>query len=1474
MASKHSSLEPVLHEMTHATISSGLVSNPLSSTSFVPPSKTDWNFLFQSFFDELLNPPPSFDLPSPKVITLIAEVVAPEPAASTGSPSSTTVDQDAPSPTMQEEINEFERLEVWELVPRPDKVMVFTLKWIYKDVKTTFLNGILREEVYVSQPDEFVDKDNPNHVYKLKKPLYGLKQALRACPRGIFLNQSKYALESLKKYGMESCDPMDTPMVEKSKLDEDPQGKAIDPTYYHEMIGTLMYLTASRPDLTFPVCMCAWSYAWSSGSLNTENILNGLHLSREEDGTLKTMDPQDLLGSLMLADIDLIILELPLEQDILFFIRDLGHSGDIIYLVDVSVEYLDQPWRAFATIINKCLSVKETVYDKLRLSYAQILWGTFHKKNIDYVYLLWEDFLYQKAEFDTSPKKKTVPTSKGTRLKSSAMVAKLGKKKQHAKMTKTKGLVILSEVALIETDKIKLATKRSKKDFHMSNASGSGDGVDTQSKVPDEQQQQVSGINEGVGVKPEVPNVPKFDSESDEESWTFSQDEDVVDEETDVIDDSEETESDNDGDDLIHPNLSTYKADDEDEEEEKAYDDNEVSSDQRVSTPLEYELAEEEENKEGDDEDMKGEQEQDKEDDLYRDVNINVERSDAEMTNAQANQDMEDTHVTLTTMPPVVQQQSSSISLDSVSKFINPSPDTGIDSILNPNIQSVTLVNVLVFVADETPSSDTTILQPPIPNIQPLQQTSETEMSEFKQTNQFVEAISLIPGIVDNYLASKMKEAVDRRRSSKEAELSKEPTHNESKSTSSSKGVSGSHPKSLSKSAYAEEHSQKTLEDTSQWNPPSSPTLDREWHKTKTVDKRPSQPCISQLAQATCTQSSFNEFLDTLINFSAFIINQLKINNLTQEVLTGPTYDLIKGTYKSVVELEYHLEEVFKATNDRLDWNNLEGKPYPYDLSKPLPLTQNERGRQIIPWDYFINNDLENLKGGNSRQKYTTFVTKMKAADYDMMKSSLICLLSKASKNKSWLWHRRLNYLNFGTINYLSRKDLVRGLPQLKFEKDHLCSSCQLVQTINGKKYILVIVDDYSLLTWVKFLRSKDETPEFVIKFLKQIQVGLNKMVKFIRTDNGTEFVNHDLTQYYESIGICHQKFVLRTLQQNGVVKRQNRTLVEAVGTMLIFSKALIIGPAPTFMTPRQISSGLVPNPVLATPYVPSTNKDLEILFQLMFDEYLEPPRVERPGFPAPAVPVLVNSTDNPFSLVDNDPFVNVFALEPRSEASSLGDVSSIESSYVTQTHYLLELQTAITEDCWFQAMQDEIHEFDRLQVWELVPRPDYVIIIPLKWIYKIKFDEYGDVLKNKARLVARGYRQEECIHFKESFAPVARIEAIRIFIANATSKNLIIYQMDVKTAFVNDELKEEVYVSQPEGFVVPDHPMHVYRLKKTLYGLKRLLGYQASPTKKHLEALKRVFRYLRGTINWGMWYPKDTAMALKAYADADHASC
>ncbi|GKD17305.1 retrovirus-related pol polyprotein from transposon TNT 1-94 [Tanacetum coccineum] len=162
-------------------------------------------------------------------------------------------------------------------------------------------------------------------------------------------------------------------------------------------------------------------------------------------------------------------------------------------------------------------------------------------------------------------------------------------------------------------------------------------------------------------------------------------------------------------------------------------------------------------------------------------------------------------------------------------------------------------------------------------------------------------------------------------------------------------------------------------------------------------------------------------------------------------------------------------------------------------------------------------------------------------------------------------------------------------------------------------------------------------------------------------------------------------------------------------------------------------------------------------------------------------------------------------------------------------------------------------------------------MVITLKWIYKVKLDELGGILKNKAQLVACGYCQEEGIDFEESFASVTRLEAIRIFLAFVAYMNMVVYQMDVKTAFLNGNLREEVYVSQPNGFVDPNNPNHAYKLKKALYGLKQAPTL-ARPTKKHLHVVKRIFRYLRGTINRGLWYPKDSSIALIAFADADHA--
>nr|GEX28374.1 hypothetical protein [Tanacetum cinerariifolium] len=164
------------------------------------------------------------------------------------------------------------------------------------------------------------------------------------------------------------------------------------------------------------------------------------------------------------------------------------------------------------------------------------------------------------------------------------------------------------------------------------------------------------------------------------------------------------------------------------------------------------------------------------------------------------------------------------------------------------------------------------------------------------------------------------------------------------------------------------------------------PTLDRDWNKTLPTVQGSAQTWISELAKHTDSRSTFNEFLDTPIDFSNFIMNWLGVDTLTPELLAGPTYELMKGTCKSLTELKYHLEEVYKATTDQLDWINLEGQQYPHNLLQPISLLSDNRGRRVIPFAHFINNDLEYIQRGASSRKYTTSVTKTKAANYRNIK--------------------------------------------------------------------------------------------------------------------------------------------------------------------------------------------------------------------------------------------------------------------------------------------------------------------------------------------------------------------------------------------------------------------------------------------------------------------------------------------------------
>ncbi|GJV22251.1 hypothetical protein Tco_1371271 [Tanacetum coccineum] len=520
--------------------------------------------------------------------------------------------------------------------------------------------------------------------------------------------------------------------------------------------------------------------------------------------------------------------DLLLEQDILSFIRYLRHTRDITYLTNVNVDYLHQPWREFATVINKCLSGIETGNDKIRLSRAQILWGMYYKKNIDYVYLLWEDFLFlieykdakktnkmsypsftkiiidyfmskdqsisrhedtqvygtilpkeltnqemlksnayktyyafasgekatkpkyvqKKANPDASPKQKLVQATKGTRLNSKAKVAKPNKKKQPAKKPKAKRLAVLSE-------------------------------------VPDEQQQKSFGTDEGTGTKPRVPDVPIYESESDKESWGDSEDEDN---ENDYNDLSDECDDDNDGNngndgDDDDANDDKQKGDDTNDDDEET--DSDKTESDRIKIPIldqsTTEYYKEEEEKIDDEETMYDDEDDEVIKELYKDVN----------------QVEEDAHVTLT---PVLDTQktggptqSSFVSSNFTSKLLNLDnlslTDNEIASLMDTTTQHATIIpeitssftttipspppffNPLLQQATPTPTptvSNTTTSLPALPDFTYVFKFNERvtnlekDLSEIKKVDQYAQALSSIPSIVDRYMDNKLGEAINK----------------------------------------------------------------------------------------------------------------------------------------------------------------------------------------------------------------------------------------------------------------------------------------------------------------------------------------------------------------------------------------------------------------------------------------------------------------------------------------------------------------------------------------------------------------------------------------------------------------------------------------------------------------------------------------------------------------------------------------
>ncbi|KAD5318271.1 hypothetical protein E3N88_18217 [Mikania micrantha] len=582
------------------------------------------------------------------------------------------------------------------------------------------------------------------------------------------------------------------------------------------------------------------------------------------------------------------------------------------------------------------------------------------------------------------------------------------------------------------------------------------------------------------------------------------------------------------------------------------------------------------------------------------------------------------------------------------------------------------------------------------------------------------------------------------------------------------------------------------------------------------------------------------------------------------------------------------------------------------------------------------------------------------------------CLFSKASPKESNLWHRRLGHVNLKNMNQLVQHGLVRGLPVKDFKCDENCAAClkgkqhkvsfppiedpkstaclQMlhmdlfgpvrIMSLAKKKYCLVIVDDYSRFVWTFFLHSKDEVAKSIIHFVLYVEKQYSLPVKCVRSDNGTEFRNHILDEFYLSKGIKRQYSIPRTPEQNGVVERKNRTLIEAARSMLADSGLPLTFWAEAVNTACYVQNRVLVNQrLLKTPYevlhhmAPlisffrafgcpcyilntkdqlqifdskvdagyfvgysstckayrvfncrtkiveetlhsviladnastaamgnsqgSTDDDDDVSTHLFrFSDTL--PRSAKPdATPASVVPpttnadeILVSSTsfDIPTDLFPASSSTSTTTESPSNTYTDLipyqelkdhplsqvmGAISAGVSTRSQLSNFCLyalfvsqqepkNYHIALRDNGWVEAMQLELLQFKKQQVWELVPLPQGKCAIGTKWVFMNKTDENGQIIKNKARLVVQGFSQEEGIDYDETFAPVARLEAIRLFLAYAALHKLKVFQMDVKSAFLYGKIKEEVYVCQPPGFEDNKHPDWVYKLDKALYGLKQ----------------------------------------------------
>ncbi|GJS53680.1 putative ribonuclease H-like domain-containing protein [Tanacetum coccineum] len=532
--------------------------------------------------------------------------------------------------------------------------------------------------------------------------------------------------------------------------------------------------------------------------------------------------------------------------------------------------------------------------------------------------------------------------------------------------------------------------------------------------------------------------------------------------------------------------------------------------------------------------------------------------------------------------------------------------------------------------------------------------------------------------------------------------------------------------------------------------------------------------------------------------------------------------------------------------------------------------------------------------------------------------TGITCLYANATTYESKLWHRRLGHVNFKNINKLVKGHLVRGLPSKVFVNDHTCVACKkgkqhkasykakldriirkplellhmdlfghvFIESINKKRYCLVVTDDFSRLSWVFFLATKDETSEILCNLIIGLEKQLNHNVKIIRCDNRTEFKNYVINEFCAKKGIKREFSVARTPHQNGVAERKNRTLIEATRTMTRIPVKDVVQDAQ-----KQPSENASPNKGI---------QDSEDVFvkegqhQMSEDEQVWKDELEMmitqeviickipidastlPNADLPIDPNMPNLKDASDTL-PNDGIFNG-AYDDNEDMGEVADFNNMDNTIAVSPIPTLRIYKDHPKGKILGDPTSAVQTRGKLQ--KASSAQQALKEIGTKWVFRNKRDERSVVVKNKAKLVAQGHRQEEGIDYDEVFAPVARIEAIRPqdkYVADILKKFDF---CSIKTATTPIETNRPLGKDEDGAEVV----VHEYRSMigslmyltasrpDIMFAVCACARFQVTPKASHLQAVKRIFRYLKHQPKLRLWYPRDSPFELEAFSDSDYA--